>query len=115
MRCNTGQVNEQNLTPEDGRLRELLQTARTTPILPPRFQENVWHRIKASDNSSRTTEAGHWLDGLATWMLRPRLAFALAAALVLAGLGLGWSKGEQLARDQAQQRYLAAVAPNSLR
>lgn len=108
-------MNEQNLTPEDGRLRELLQAARPTPILPPRFQENVWHRIEAADNSSGTTPAGHWLDALAIWLLRPRLAFALAAALVLTGLGLGWSKGEQLARDQAQQRYLAAVAPNALR
>ena len=44
-----------------------------------------------------------------------RLAFAVAAVLVLTGLGLGWSNGEQLARQDAQARYVAAVAPNSLR
>jgi hypothetical protein len=37
------------------------------------------------------------------------------AALVLAGVLLGTYYGTQVARQDAQARYLAAVAPNLLR
>jgi hypothetical protein len=47
--------------------------------------------------------------------MRPRLAFAVAAVLLLAGGGLGWNQGQQLARHEAQARYVAAVAPGVLR
>jgi hypothetical protein len=47
--------------------------------------------------------------------LRPRLALAAAAALMVAGALLGVREGSQLAKQDAQARYLAVVAPNSLR
>jgi len=80
------------------------------PSLPPRFQENVWRRIEKADAKSAAT----WLDVLAGWLLRPRLAVAVAAVLVVTGLGLGWNNGERLARNDAQARYLSAVAPIAL-
>ena len=49
------------------------------------------------------------------WILRPKLALVTAAVLVLAGIGFGWNSGEQIARQDAQARYVAAVAPNPLR
>jgi hypothetical protein len=101
-----------NTEPDDARLGALLREARTTPTLPPRFQESVWRRIEHSDESK--TYSPSWLDALATWILRPQLAFALAAVLVLMGVGLGWNSGERLARSEAQARYVAAVAPNAL-
>lgn len=108
-------MKELNSNPEDGKLGSLLREARAVPALPPRFQDNVWRRIESAE--ARTVSAGdsHRFDALVSWLLRPRLAFAVATLLVLTGVGLGWSRGEQLARHNAQARYLAAVAPNSLR
>ncbi len=99
-----------DLEPDDARLGALLRECRLSPSLPPRFQENVWCRIEKADATTNV----NWLDVLAGWLLRPRLAFAIAAVLVLTGLGLGWNKGERLARNDAQARYLSAVAPNAL-
>lgn len=58
---------------------------------------------------------GVWLDVIANWILRPRLAFAVVVVLVIAGVGTGWTSGERLAREDAQARYMAAVAPTPLR
>jgi hypothetical protein len=93
----------------------LLRESRPSPPLPPRFQENVWRRIESADARNVPAGAGNWLDAIAAWILRPRLAFAVVTVVVLAGMGLGWREGEQFARHDAQARYLAAVAPNSLR
>lgn len=92
-----------------------MREARATPSLPPRFQENVWRRIDDAARRDLPVGDGNWLNALAGWMLRPWRALAVAAVLVLAGVGLGWQQGEHLAQHEAQARYLAAVAPNSLR
>jgi hypothetical protein len=99
--------------PDDTRLGALLREARTEPTLPPRFQENVWRRIEKAE-ASGTTPSATWLDALAGWLLRPRLAFSVATMLVLVGVGLGLNNGVQAARSDAQARYLAAVAPSVL-
>ena len=44
-----------------------------------------------------------------------RLNILLVAALILAGTFLGVRNGAETARQDAQARYLAAVAPNVLR
>jgi hypothetical protein len=107
-------MNEPMSSPEETKLRTLLRAARPSAELPPRFQENVWRRIERADESATLASRASWLDALAAWILRPQLAFALAAVLVLAGLGLGWNSGERSARSEAQARYLSAVAPNAL-
>ena len=108
-------MNKQNFSPDEVRLGVLLREARATPSLPPRFQANVWQRIENAAARNSPSDNGDWLDALVGWVLRPKLAFAVVAVLVLTGVGLGWNQGEQLARQDAQARYLAAVAPNSLR
>lgn len=107
-------MKENELNQNDAVLSTLLREARSTPALPPRFQENVWKRIERADKSESATARAGWLEVLAIWILRPQLAFAVAAVLVLMGVGLGWNSGERLARSETQARYLAAVAPNSL-
>ena len=56
-----------------------------------------------------------WLDALAALVLRPRFALATATVLIVAGALLGVREGGQMAKQDAQARYLAAVAPHSLR
>ncbi len=104
-----------NFKPEPDDLSRLLRKARPAPALPLRFQENVWKRIETADRRGAAATEGNWVEALALWILRPRLALAVAAVLVLAGLGLGWSSGEQLARADSQARYVSAVAPSILR
>ncbi|HEX5400262.1 MAG TPA: hypothetical protein VFY06_14545 [Verrucomicrobiae bacterium] len=100
------------MNPDDARLREALRAGRPSPPLPPHFQENVWRRIEKPNASP---EAGSWLDALAALVLRPRFACATVAALVVVGALLGTYQGEQTAKQNAQARYVAMVAPNALR
>jgi len=103
-------MKENCILPEDETLRALLREARPAPSLPPRFEENVWRRIERAEAADAS-----WLDVVARWLMRPRLALAAVAVVAILGLGLGWQDGYQLARHDAQIRYLAAVAPSSLR
>ena len=97
---------------EDIKLQELLRGSRPAPALPPRFQQNVWRRIGDAEAPAKPAS---WLDAFATLILRPRFAVAAATALVLAGVFMGAMAGAQNVRHDAQARYVASVAPNSLR
>jgi hypothetical protein len=108
-------MNTENINPEDARLGALLRASRTAPALPPRFQEDVWRRIEEADAPVKSTGGIAWLDALVALVLRPRLALATAAVLMVAGALLGVRDGSQMAHQAAQARYLAAVAPHSLR
>jgi hypothetical protein len=107
-------MNKENINPSDGKLGALLRESRMTPALPPRFQEGVWRRIEEAAAPVQSAGGIAWLDALAALVLRPRLAMATAAALMIAGALLGVRDGSQIAHQDAQARYLAAVAPNSL-
>ena len=96
----------------DARFSAVLRTARPSPSLPPRFQENVWRRIEEAEAPAKS---GSWLDAFAALVLRPRFAYATVAMLMVAGVLLGSYQGAQTVRQGEQARYLAAVAPNSLR
>jgi len=105
-------MKENHNHPDDAQVSALLRQARVSPRLPPRFQQNVWRRIEAAEAPAKTES---WLDALAALILRPRLALAAAAVLMLAGVFAGTVEGRQAARHDAQMNYLAAVAPTSLR
>lgn len=98
---------------QDAKLTALLRKSRATPAaLPPRFRENVWRRIEDAEAPAR---AESWLDSLAALILRPRLALAVAAGLLVAGVLAGAMEGWEHARQDARMNYLAAVAPHSAR
>ena len=103
---------KENMNPADTKFHEVLRAARPSPSLPPRFQEDVWRRIEEAEAPAKS---GSWLDALAALVLRPRFAYATVAALVLVGVLLGTYQGTQTVKLTEQARYLAAVAPNSLR
>jgi hypothetical protein len=100
--------------PNDAKLGALLRASRVAPPLPPRFQESVWRRIE-NGPAGASAESSTWLEVVVAWALRPRLAYAAVAALMLAGALLGVRDGTRLARQDAQAHYLAAVAPNPVR
>ena len=97
-------------TPDDAKLRTLLRESRLAPELPPGFQDAVWRRLERAQ-----TPAANWLDALAAWFLRPRLAFATAAAMLLLGISLGIAQGASHADEMAKARYLNSVSPPALR
>ena len=103
---------KENMNPDDAKLRGVLRAARPSHLLPPRFRENVWRRIEAAE---APVESGSWLDALTALVLRPRFAYATVATLILAGILLGTYQGAQNAKRTEQARYLAVVAPDSLR
>ncbi len=108
-------MRNENINPEDAKLGALLRESRGALPLPPRFKESVWRRIEDAEAPTRATGNLAWLDALAALVLRPRFALAAAAVLIVAGATLGVREGNQMAHQDAQARYLAAVAPNSLR
>jgi hypothetical protein len=96
----------------DQNLIALLRENRPAPALPPRFRQNVWRRIEDAEVAA---ESESWLTALAALILRPRFAVATAAVLLLAGIVAGMADGRQLARHDARENYLAAVAPHVAR
>jgi hypothetical protein len=99
----------------DVKLSTLLRESRVSPTLPPRFQENVWRRIETAKTPVSSAPGLSWLDALATLVSRPRFAYVTVVALLMAGALLGAHQGVQSARQDAQARYVALVAPNALR
>ena len=104
-------MKQENPNPSDGKLSALLRASRVSPSLPPRFQDHVWRRIEEAE---APLKAGSWLDALANLILRPRFAMVAATILVFAGALFGAHTGAQSAHQEAQMRYLEAVAPIAL-
>jgi hypothetical protein len=107
-------MEKENPNPNDEKLGALLRKARPTlPSLPPRFQEGVWRRIEESEIPA--TARVSWLEAVMSWALRPKFALTVAVVLVAAGSLVGAREGNRAAHQDAQTRYIASVAPNSLR
>jgi hypothetical protein len=107
-------MNEHAEQTNEPRLRELLREARPAPPLPPRFQEAVWRRIAETESAADPAGPLTWLDLLVERLLRPRIALAGLVALLLIGGLAGVASGQAAARQAAQARYLASVAPQPL-
>jgi len=102
--------------PDGGRLRTLLRESHPPPPLPPRFQESVWRRIaNAETPANRTPSPFAWLERWIERLLRPRFALASLALMLVAGGLLGVITSAGAAKQQAQERYLSIVAPNTIR
>lgn len=99
-------MNPHQADDHNGRLTAALRAARPAPRLPPRFQENVWRRIERPEQDA---VALTWMEVLAGFLLRPRFALATVTAVIALGVLFGSLTGVALARENAQQRYLAAV------
>lgn len=102
--------------PDDERLSKLLHKVRLAPPLPPRFQESVWRRIEKSESPANLPPSPlAWLERWVTRLLLPRVAMAGLTCLLVVGGLTGVATSANSAKQRAQERYLAAVAPNSIR
>lgn len=99
----------------DESLGALLRADRPAPSLPPRFQEAVWRRIESSPTNYGIMSLGERLDRAVAWLLRPGLALAGVAVLLLVGTAIGVMQGTNLADELAKQQYLTAVSPLTIR
>jgi hypothetical protein len=113
-------MNKENINPEDPPRRATQSSARCCASRAHPPCRRVSRKVSGGASrkpTPRSKSAGGitWLDALAALVLRPRLALATAAVLMVAGALLGVRDGNQMAHQDAQARYLAAVAPHSLR
>jgi hypothetical protein len=102
---------------DDEKLRALLLEGRpAAPPLPPRFQQSVWRRIEHAEAAAVPTPSSFaWLRCWAERLLLPRFALASLALLLVAGGLTGYVTSGDRVKQQAQERYLSAVAPSILR
>jgi hypothetical protein len=109
----TNNMNDSIPGPDD-RLRALLREARPTVSVGPGFQDRVWRRIERLERDE-PARASSWLARAAALILQPRMAGALALVMVLVGAGIGAAQGNLAARQAAQARYVATIAPSPVR
>jgi len=93
----------------DDALSALLHAARPVPDVPADFAHAVWRRIEQAEASERA--GWGWLDRLVEWLIRPRMAIAGLALVVVISAAAGMMSGTAVARQAALNRYLAAVTP----
>lgn len=99
-------------SPDDD-LSGMLREARPQLELPPRFADAVWRRIRRTEELPRPTH--DWLARLVSRLLCPQWAVAGLTATLVLGATLGTLQGQRSAREMAQTRYLASVAPEIVR
>ena len=105
-----------NSNENDAPLRALLNEWKSEAPLPPRFQEQVWHRIDRGEAhpAPTITFAQFFSNWIATRLPRPALAAAYVAVLLAVGASIGWSQARQeTARvtGELSARYAQAVDP----
>src|SRR6266567_2177028 len=104
-----------NLDDNDPGLSALLRESRPAPPLPPRFQQEVWQRIERVQAAEATASPQNWFDSVLRRLLMPRFALAGAIALMVLSGFAGVLHGSVAAKDAARERYLASVAPSTIR
>ena len=102
-------MKEDKLEPVDANLTALLRSGRPSAELPLGFRDAVWRRIEKGERRT----AG-LVERLAQLFLRPRLAMATAAAVILLAAGAGAVRGISAGERQAMHRYVASVDPSYL-
>ena len=74
-----------NIDPDPGLDATLLQWVVDAP-LPPRFQEQVWHRITRIESPAESSPVARLLEVI---LPRPKVAFSYLAALLAIGIATG--------------------------
>lgn len=80
-----------------------MRETRPAPPLPAGFKSGVWRRLDA--------QPAPWVDRIVELLLRPRLAAAALAVLVVVGAGIGAVDAKNHSSQSAQERYIASITP----
>ncbi len=98
----------------EARLHQVLNEWQVSESLPPRFREQVWHRIARAESPKAEGLWKQLLERVAGAFLRPSLAVSYVAVLLLAGLLAGyWHARLDNAQvtEQLGARYIQMMAP----
>jgi hypothetical protein len=83
-------MKQDSSNPGDETLHQVLQQWKVAAPLPPRFQEEVWHRIQRVDSQPSAPAWLVYLQRLFAGLVRPSLAASYVTVLLLAGLLAGY-------------------------
>jgi hypothetical protein len=99
---------------ENASLDRLLREWVVDEPLPPRFEEQVWHRIRQTEVDSQAS-IWSWLFCLIEVILpRPKVAYSYFSLLLVMGIAIGvWEAQKQNSQLEASlgSRYLQSVDP----
>jgi len=100
-------MNEEPMTPDEAKLSKLLRQGCPGVELPSGFQAAVWRRIEKPQG----VPVGI-MQLLAGWILRPKLAAAGLAVVVVLAAGAGAIRGVRSGEREARDRYVSSVDPS---
>jgi hypothetical protein len=106
-------MNPEHSNHDDPKLDGLLHGWKVETTLPPRFQEQVWHRVAAQEAPalSPVVVLQNWIAQL---ILRPSFALSYASILLMLGLlGGVWQARatSHLTSEKLSARYVQMVDP----
>ncbi|MBI3878732.1 MAG: hypothetical protein HY301_01535 [Verrucomicrobia bacterium] len=108
-------MNPTQPTGDDAKLQKTLGEWKVNATLPPRFQEEVWRRIAASEAKASAPGVRQSLAAaIRILFARPAFAAACVAVFTAAGFSAGWAQAhEQVALIDASlsHRYVQSVDP----
>ena len=82
--------------------------------LPPRFQEQVWHRIELSESQTTTGLLGQLVASILSRLAKPSLALSYLVVLLLVGLLAGYLQAQTHKAHTIQtlsSRYVKMMDP----
>src|ERR1044071_7469165 len=75
--------------------------------LPPRFQEQVWHRIELIESQTTTGLLGQLVASILSRLAKPSLALSYLVVLLLVGLLAGYFTAHSRSLEKNQEPELA--------
>ncbi len=107
-------MSDNETNPKDQRLTQLMGTWKMEAPLPPRFQEQVWHRIALEEGAASQPWWRQWSVWLEAALRRPVLATAYLGLFLVAGAATGYWQANQKSTElntALSERYLQSFDP----
>jgi hypothetical protein len=99
---------------ENDRLSGVLREWVVDAPLPPRFADQVWHRIARAESGAQGSAWSDLVRSLGRSLQRPKVAYSYAAVLLALGVvGGSWTAHLKTSRMESAlgQRYVQSVDP----
>jgi hypothetical protein len=95
----------------DSELDQLLKLDEANVPLHAGFQREVWQRIRLAEEKSWRVRAAAFAGLMLDSLARPRVAFAMCAAMALAGAWIGWESVNPAHQAGGELAYVEAISP----